>query len=227
MVMKKHAFISLLLLIPAPSVGVLFGMILFPDSSIGRGVFIFSKIWMIALPALWFFLMEGGLPRLEKTAAGGYRMGWVSGVVISAFIVGAALLLSRQMIDGGFFKEMMAKVGLDRKNVYIGAALYWVCVNSVLEEYVWRWFVVRQFETLLTRFAGIFAAALGFTLHHFLAMQVYFSPLVAAICSFFIFIGGVWWSWMYVRYKTIWPGWLSHALVDVAVFGTGYYLIFC
>ena len=32
---------------------------------------------------------------------------------------------------------------------------------------------------------------------------------------------------MFVRYKTIWPGWLSHALVDIAVFGIGYWLIFC
>ncbi len=36
-----------------------------------------------------------------------------------------------------------------------------------------------------------------------------------------------WISLMFMRYNTIWPGWLSHALVDIAVFGTGYVLIFC
>ncbi|MDH3981754.1 MAG: CPBP family intramembrane metalloprotease [Kiritimatiellaceae bacterium] len=224
--MKQKALISLLLLIPAPSVGVLFGMILFPDTTIGQGVFICSKIWMIALPALWFFLIEGGLPSLGKTKPGGFVVGLLSGLVISAFVVGAALLLSRQMIDGEFFKEMMAKVGLDRKGLYLGTAAYWILVNSVLEEYVWRWFTVRQFEKLLSPMGGIITSAMAFTLHHFVAMQVYFSPLVAWICSLFIFAGGVWWSWMFVRYKTIWPGWLSHALVDIAVFGTGYWLIF-
>lgn len=225
--MKRHALISLLLLIPAPSIGVFFGMVLFPDSMIGKGVFILSKLWILTLPALWFFLVERERFPRGETQAGGFRMGWISGLVISIFVAGAALLLGRQWIDGDFFRTMIAEVGLDRKSVYLWAAAYWVLVNSVLEEYVWRWFVVRQFGKLFHPTGAVLASGLSFTLHHFLAMQVYFSPLVAGLCSLFIFIGGVWWSWMFVRYKTIWPGWLSHALVDIAVFSVGYTLIFC
>jgi membrane protease YdiL (CAAX protease family) len=224
--MKKRALISLLLLVPAPSVGVLFGMILFPGSAVGQGLFLFTKIWLLAMPALWFFFIEKGLPTPGKTNRGGYAVGLISGLVISTFVVGAALFLGKSLIDGGFFKQMMNEVGLDNKKLYLGAAVYWVLVNSVLEEYGWRWFVVRQFEKVLSPIGGIVASAFCFTLHHYLAMQVYFSATVAALCSLFIFIGGVWWAWMYVRYKTIWPGWLSHALVDIAVFGTGYWLIF-
>ncbi|WP_372845786.1 CPBP family intramembrane glutamic endopeptidase [Pontiella sp.] len=224
--MKSKAIASLLLLIPAPSVGVLFGMILFPGTPIGKGLFLFTKIWLLAMPALWFFLVEKGLPTPGKTGRGGYAVGLTSGLLISVFVVGAALLLGKSLIDGDFFKEMMHEVGLDSKKRYIGAAVYWVVVNSVLEEYVWRWFVVRQFEQVLGRIGGIVASAFCFTLHHYLVMQVYFSTTVAALCALFVFLGGVWWSWMYVRYKTIWPGWLSHALVDLAVFGTGYGLIF-
>lgn len=224
--MKRHALISLLLLIPAPSVGVLFGMILFPESPLGKGIFLFSKVWLLLLPALWFFVVEKERMPRGKTEPGGFRMGWASGLFISAFVVGAAVLANRFLIDGEFFKEMMAQVGLDRRALYLGAAAYWICVNSVLEEYVWRWFVVRQFSKLFHHFGAIVASALGFTLHHFLAMQVYFSWPLALAGSVFIFIGGVWWSWMFLRYKTIWPGWLSHAIVDVAVFGSGYWLIF-
>lgn len=223
---KRKAWISLLLLIPAPSIGVLFGMILFPGTALGKGLFGLTKLWMLVFPALWFFFAEGGSFPRGKTQAGGYRMGLLTGTVISAFVVGAALLLSRTMIDGGFFKEMMATVGLDSRAVYIGAVVYWVCINSILEEYVWRWFTVRQFATLFHPTGAIVASALGFTLHHLLAMLVYFSWPVAVLCSFFIFIGGLVWSWMFIRYKTIWPGWLSHALVDIAVFGTGYVLLF-
>ena len=223
---KRKAWISLLLLIPAPSIGVLFGMLLFPGTALGQGVFMFSKGWMLLLPALWFFFVEGGKFPRGKTGQGGLRMGLLTGLAMSGFVVGAALLLSRHLIDGDFFKEMMAKAGLDRKGVYIGAAVYWVCVNSILEEYVWRWFTVRQFTTLFKPALAIVASALGFTLHHILAMQVYFSLPIALFCSLFIFISGVLWSWMFIRYKTIWPGWLSHALVDIAVFGTGYVLIF-
>jgi len=224
--MKRKALVSLLLLVPAPSLGVLFGMILFPDTALGKGLFVATKVWMLLFPALWFLGIDRHLPNPGKTERGGYAVGWVSGLVISTFVVGAALFLGSSLIDGDFFRQMMNQVGLDKKGLYIGAAVYWVGVNSILEEYVWRWFVVRQFEVVLSRMGGIVASAFCFTLHHYLAMQVYFSPTVAALCSLFIFIGGVWWSWMFVRYKTIWPGWLSHALVDIAVFGTGYWLIF-
>ncbi len=223
--MKRHAFISLLLLIPAPSIGVLFGMVLFPDSSLGKGVFLFSKIWLLLLPALWLFFLEGHKMPRSHTQPGGFRMGWISGLFISAFIIGGAVL-GRQWIDRDFFREMMAQIGLDNRVLYLWGAAYWVLVNSVLEEYVWRWFVVRQFSKLFHPTGAVLASGLGFTVHHFIAMQVYFSPAIAALCTFFIFIGGVWWSWMFVRYRTIWPGWLSHALVDITVFGVGYVLIF-
>ena len=223
---KPLALISLLLLIPAPSIGVLFGMIWYPETMLGRGVFILSKLWILTLPALWFLLVERERIPRGKTQPGGFRMGWISGLAISAFVIGAALW-GRKWIDGDFFMQMMATIGLDDRSLYLWSAAYWVAVNSVLEEYVWRWFVVRQFSKLFRPAGAVPASGLGFTLHHFLALQVYFSPLLAGVCSLFIFIGGIWWSWMFVRYKTIWPGWLSHALVDIAVFSVGYYLIFC
>jgi membrane protease YdiL (CAAX protease family) len=223
--MKRRTLISLLLLIPAPSIGVLFGMVLFPGHPLGTGVFMFSKIWLLLFPALWFFFMEGHRMPRSHTAPGGYRMGWISGLAISVFIIGGALL-GRQWIDGDFFREMMAEVGLDKRATYLWGAAYWILINSVLEEYVWRWFVVRQFSKLFHPTGAVLASGLGFTIHHFIAMQVYFSPWIAALCTLFIFVGGVWWSWMFVRCKTIWPGWLSHALVDIAVFGVGYWLIF-
>lgn len=223
--MKRRALISLILLIPAPSIGVLFGMVLFPDSPLGKAIFIVSKVWLLLLPALWFFFLDGHKMPRSHTEPGGFRVGLISGLAISAFVVGGALL-GRQWIDGDFFREMIAQVGLDNRLLYLGGAAYWVLINSVLEEYVWRWFVVRQFSKLFHPTGAVLASGLGFTVHHFLAMQVYFSPAIAALCTVFIFIGGVWWSWMFVRYKTIWPGWLSHALVDIAVFGAGYWLLF-
>ena len=47
-----------------------------------------------------------------------------------------------------------------------------------------------------------------------------------AACSTGVFAGGVAWSCLYVRYGSVWPGYLSHAIVDVAVFGTGAALLF-
>ena len=34
------------------------------------------------------------------------------------------------------------------------------------------------------------------------------------------------WGWLYLRHRSIWSGYVSHAIVDVAVFVIGYGLIF-
>lgn len=223
---KPSALISLLLLIPAPSAGVLFGMILFPGSNIGQGVFLFSKIWILLLPAAWFLLMERKRPARGKTGRGGFRTGLLTGLTISIGIVSMYLLFSDRLIDSDAISAMATGIGLARPFVYLAGAVYWVCVNSILEEYVWRWFVVRQCAVLMKPPAAIMVSALGFTLHHVLAMQLYLSWPITWACAAGILFGGILWSWMFLRYKTIWPGWLSHALVDVAVFGIGYLLLF-
>ncbi len=40
------------------------------------------------------------------------------------------------------------------------------------------------------------------------------------------FLGGVIWSGLYLRYRSIWPGYLSHVLADVAIYIIGWHLIF-
>ena len=58
------------------------------------------------------------------------------------------------------------------------------------------------------------------------SLAVFFPPAAVAAGSAGVFAGGVAWSWLYVRYGSIWPGYLSHAIVDVAVFGAGAALLF-
>jgi membrane protease YdiL (CAAX protease family) len=139
-------------------------------------------------------------------------MGLLTGIAISAFIAVAYLLLGGRLIDADVLRDMAAGIKLDRKLYYVAGALYWICINSILEEYVWRWFVVRQCAKLMPPIAAIAGSALGFSLHHVLAMQVYFSRAVTIAGALGIFLGGALWSWMFLRYKTIWPGWLSHGL---------------
>ena len=223
---RATPLLALFLLLPAPSLGVLFGMVLLPGTAMGQGIFMCSKIWILLVPSVWFFWVEKGTLQRGKTAPGGFRVGLFSGLAITAFIVLIYLLVGRPLIDPEHVHGMAEKIGLADRRRYLLGALYWLAVNSVLEEYVWRWFVVRQFERLVGARWAVVASALGFTVHHAVALQVYFTPLVTTIATVWIAVGGAWWSWMYLRYKTIWPGWLSHALVDLTIFTIGYGLIF-
>lgn len=223
---KRRAILSLLLLLPAPSLAVWAGMIAWPDTVLGKTLFALSKVWILALPAAWYFGIERQRLSMRRPAIGGILFGAASGLVLAAAIFAGYWIFGRTWIDPAVVKGLVAKVGLGRPAVYLAGAAYWVLVNALLEEYVWRWFVFRQFRTFLPAMAAVAASALGFTLHHIVAMQTYFSPLVTAIASTGIFIGGSLWSWCCWRFGTIWPAYVSHAIVDVAIFAIGYHILF-
>ncbi|NLH15760.1 MAG: CPBP family intramembrane metalloprotease [Phycisphaerae bacterium] len=223
---KRNAILSLVFLLPAPSLAVWAGMIVWPDTVFGKAVFALCKVWILALPAIWFFGVERQRLLMRRPGIVGIVVGALLGLVISAMIFLGYWCLARNWIDPAVVKNLVAKVGLGRPVVYLVGAAYWVIVNALLEEYVWRWFVFRQFRTLMPAFAAVAASATGFTLHHIVAMQTYFPPHVVTIAALGIFIGGVIWSWCYWRFGTIWPGYLSHAIVDVAVFSIGYCILF-
>ena len=39
-------------------------------------------------------------------------------------------------------------------------------------------------------------------------------------------LGGAVWAWIYHRSGSVWPCWLSHALVDVGVMAVGFDMVF-
>lgn len=218
---RLKSLLALLLLVPVPSIGAYSAMIMFPNSSLGQSIFLFSKIWLFTLPVLWHFFIDKEKISFSPAKKGGYLFGSISGTIISIIIILAFILLGDQLIDKDYFIQKLSGVGLNKLSFYIGAALYWTLINSVLEEYVWRWFVVKKCEMIMKPKVAIIASAIFFTLHHIVALSVYFNPLAVTLCSLGVFIGGIIWSFMYVKYRSIWPGYLSHAIVDLAIFIIG------
>jgi membrane protease YdiL (CAAX protease family) len=41
-----------------------------------------------------------------------------------------------------------------------------------------------------------------------------------------VLAAGACWSWLYLRYESIWPAWISHVIADAAVFIVGWQLLF-
>jgi len=224
--LKRNSFLALLLLVPAPSVGVAVGMIAAPNL-FGRSVFFFSKIWILVLPVFWRFFVDKEKLSLSVHGKGGFGVAGLLGVVISFAMFVLYFGLGKYLIEPEMVKDMAVSVGLDDVRTYLIGAVYWILVNSVLEEYVWRWFVVEKCKVLFPEKAAIVLSAFFFTIHHVVAMQIFFSGVLVLIASVGVFVGGVIWSWCYNRYESIWPGYLCHAIVDVAIFVIGYMLIFC
>jgi membrane protease YdiL (CAAX protease family) len=201
-------------------------MILWPGTPAGQVLFTIAKVWVFVLPALWFVGIERRRPSWSRPRLGGFGMAVASGLAIGGIIAVAYFLALRGFIDAATARASLGRAGLDRAPVYAGLAAYWIIVNSVLEEYLWRWFVVREAEALCGRRWAIAISALGFTAHHLVAASVYLPTSAVLLVGLGVAVGGAWWSWMYVRYRSIWPAWVSHALADVAVFSCGAHLVF-
>ncbi|MCP4450111.1 MAG: CPBP family intramembrane metalloprotease [Planctomycetes bacterium] len=223
---KRSSMWALFLLLPVPSLGVWAGMIAWPDQGLGNGLFFLAKAWLFAFPLIWRLGIEKRPISWSRPTQGGFGLAIGLAVAISAFIVVAYMTVGKVLIDPKDIQAMGADTGLDRRSTYLVGALYWVTVNSVLEEYVWRWFVVEKLEDFLGSKTAIVCSALGFTLHHIVAMQIFLTPVVVVLAATGVFVGGAVWSWCFVRYRSIWPGYVSHAIVDVAVFAVGYHLLF-
>jgi hypothetical protein len=223
---KRKSILALALLAPAPSLGVLAAMVLFPGTMLGKGLFAASKVWLFAFPVVWLKLVDHGHFSLSPVRKGGLRTGLLSGIGIGLLIVLCYFAFGQGMFDRALFVGKMRAIGLGAWPVYVGGAAYWILVNSVLEEYVWRWFVYTRCEALARPSVAVVLSALFFTLHHFVALQTYFSLPLAAFCSLGVFVGGAIWSFLYLRYRSVWPGYLSHAIVDLTVFGIGACLLY-
>ncbi len=225
--MKHRALLALVLLLPVPSFGTAAAMFWWPELSLGKAIFFASKLWLVLLPLVWRLMVDRERLSWSRARHGGFGVAVASGVLISLIVVAAYALTSRAgAIDAAMVAGRAARTGLDTLSVYLAGAVYWITANSLMEEYVWRWFVLRKCEVLWGSKTGMVAAALAFTAHHVIALSAQFSWGVTLLGSLGVFIGGATWNWLYLRYRSIWPGYVSHAIVDLAIFIIGYRLIF-
>ncbi len=225
---RHRSWLALGLLVPAPTIGVLMAAWWVPGA-LGQAVWLFCKIWTILWPAFWWLVVEGRKWSWSKPIYGGLGVGALSGVVVGLVIWAAFLLFGETALQAEELREALSESGLDGKLPYLLGALYWTGINSLLEEYIWRWFVFDHCERLLpSRRANlaVFLAAGLFSLHHLVATLKFCPGPVALLATFGVFIGGVIWSWLYRAYRSIWPAYVSHAVIDIAVYAVGWAMLF-
>jgi len=219
--------LALLLLLPAPSLGTAASLIFWPEAPLGKALFVITKLWVSLLPLAWLLLVDRQRPSWSPARKGGFGMAALSGLLIAAVILGIYhVALRLGFINPEAIASTAAQTGLNRIGFYIVGAVYWITLNSLMEEYVWRWFTFRKFEAILPGRLAVVATGLGFTAHHVVALAAQFDWRITLLGSLGVFMGGLVWSWLYLRYRSVWPCYLSHAIVDAPIFWIGYDLIF-
>jgi len=193
---------------------------------VGQTVYTVCKIFILLFPAIWYLTVEHGRPSWSPPRAGGMWTGAASGAAVGAVILGAWWTFARDHIDPELVRNAARGMKLLSPPSYVLAAAGWTLVNSLVEEYVYRWFVVRQLRRLAGDLPAILGSAAIFTAHHVVAVSVYLGPALTVLASAGVFVGGALWAWLYLRYRSIWPAWISHVLADAAIFVVGWFLLF-
>jgi uncharacterized protein len=223
---SRKALLALALLAPAQSVATI-AFFWWPDTAAGKGIIVACRLWLVLLPALWLKFVDRGAWSWSPPKHGGFRTAAALGLGIAVVIFTACAIAAHL---GAVHPEKIAasaaRTGLNHPGIYLAGALYWITLNSLMEEYIWRWFVFRKFEVLLGGKPAVAAAALAFTAHHVIVLAAQFRWPIALLGSLGVCLGGAIWSWLYLRYRSVWPCYLSHAIADTAIFIIGYRLIF-
>lgn len=225
---RRRPLLALLLLASLPTVGVVANWLasrseVAAAAMVGLAVWMLCKAGVMILPAVWHRKVDGGefgwspMPRVGRRRALAEAAG--AGIAMAAVVL-IAFRLSAGIIDQEATSASLQALGLDSWRIVALALFFWVFVNSIVEEYVYRWFVTSQALALSgdVKVAMLISASV-FALHHVVGLALVTGWQVALVGGLGVWLGGLVFCWLYLRHDSIWPAWLAHAIVDVAVFG--------
>ena len=226
---RARPILALFLLIPVPSIGVLANGLLAESHTaslafLGLAIWALCKVWIVGFPTIWHIRIDGGergySPLSQKSGFRPWAEGFGLGIVLSLILI-ITFLIARPYVDLEDLGASIRGVGLDSWSMVIPAILFWVFINSVVEEYVYRWFITEQASSIFTgdpiKSGSI--SVISFTLHHVVAVALVAPIWVALLAGSAVGFGGVAFSWLYHRHGSIWPAWACHAVLDIVVFG--------
>jgi membrane protease YdiL (CAAX protease family) len=192
-----------------------------------------GKLIQFGWPLLCVWLIEGRFPRPAAPTRRGLGLGLGFGLLVAA---GTLALYYVFLRDTSVFTATAAQLRQKMEEYDVaspgGFALFAAFVtvpHSLLEEYYWRWFVFGWLRRRLPLASAIAVSAAGFMAHHMIILHVFFpGQFFTAVVPFSLCVsaGGAVWAWLYERSGSIYAPWLSHLLVDAALFVVGYDLFF-
>jgi membrane protease YdiL (CAAX protease family) len=191
-----------------------------------------GKVVQFTFPVLFLAVGGGPWPRPLRPRWAGMGTGLGFGLLVAGLMLGVYFGKSRDSpllaATPGQMRPKLEQVGMATPARYAALAVFIVIAHSLLEEYYWRWFVFGRLRLLLPRAAAVALSSLAFMAHHVVVLYVYLpGKFWSAVAPFSLGIaaGGAVWAWLYDRAGTLYPSWLSHLLVDAAIFAIGWDLM--
>lgn len=201
-------------------------------AGVQQATYTLGKSVQFLFPVTWVMLVCGQWPTLRWPGGRGIPAGLAFGLaVLLAMSAGYVAWFRGSPAAAGLATQVGAKVrdlGLDRTWKYAATGVFYALVHSLLEEYYWRWFVFGQLRRYMSLATAIGISSLGFMAHHVILLVTFLgwqSPLTW-LGSLAVAVGGAVWAGLYAASRSLIGPWLSHLLVDLAIFVIGYDLVY-
>lgn len=226
----RRAWLALLPAAVVPLLASLFYFVLFDGFFFARIIYAGSKIFIILWPlAAVYFILRVPLPKL-RTAWRRHLAALPSGIAFGVLVVALMWGLMRTPMAGVIAAgapEMRRKaMEFGLLEHYWLFAVYLSLANSLVEEYYWRWFLYGRLRELVRPPWAHGLAGIAFAAHHVVVTSVFFSLAWGLFLGALVCAGGIIWSLMYEKQKTVAGAWISHLVVDLGIMILGYGILF-
>jgi membrane protease YdiL (CAAX protease family) len=188
-----------------------------------------GKVVQFAFPLGFALLVEKRWPAWQRPTSAGVLLGIGFGVLVAAVLLLGYYFGFRSshilFQPGVRLRGKMEEFGVASPLRYLALSAFSSCVHSFLEEYYWRWFVFGRLRGLVPLGWAVALSSLGFMAHHVFIVWAYWPDqvLTAVVpASLAVAVGGAVWALLYNRAGSLLAPWVSHALVDAAVFAIGW-----
>ena len=228
---RTHVILAFGIAFSVPFLADLLYLAIAPNAAVSRWGYGVTKAFLILWPFVAARFLLRGTGSSPDSGSGSRRhvVSLVLGAVLGLAIAGGMLGLMRtpigdHILDGsGIIQEKMALLGW--KDHFLFWSILISLVHSALEEYYWRWFGYGKLSRHLPGWRAHVLAAIAFSLHHYVILWVYFSPWMALWLGTMVAVGGLLWSLLYSSTRSLLGPWISHVIVDLAIFSIGWRLL--
>lgn len=176
------------------------------------------------IPLYYLFISKSNLhKKLLPIKKQSIIIGILFGIGTYGFILGGYFLLRMAFDFSQVTKTIDANLGVNATN-FIYVSLYISLVNSLLEEFFFRFFVYYNLQRFVSKGKAMTFSAAAFGLYHLAIMNQWFSPLLFILLIIGLLITGFIFIWLNERTKTIFTSWIVHMFANFAINTIGFIL---
>ncbi len=144
--------------------------------------------------------------------------------VLSAVIIYVSYFILKDQIDWQSINSSLETRWITAVT-FIFVFVYIMFWNSLIEEYFFRWFIFNSLLKFNKFLAFIFSSFL-FSFYHMAIFWTWFSWYLIVLALIGLFIGSLFFSWLFIKTKWIWWAYIFHIIVDLIIVVIWYIQLF-